>query len=419
MGEIVTFYSYKGGTGRSMALANVAWILASNGYRVLVIDWDLEAPGLHRFFRPFLLDQALTASSSRGLIEFCRDFAIEAATPAPRTLAAEGIESGEGMDERAAPRPYEWYVDRANIMRYAASLEWKKLRITIDFVPAGQQGPGYSGLVNGFNWSNFYERLGGALFLRAFRNHIKSSYDYILVDSRTGVSDTAGICTVVLPDVLVVLFTLNNQSIEGAAAVARSAKEQTRNEFRPDGVRILPVASRIERSEKKKLDQRLRYARSRFGERDWAGIEIPYEPYYAYDERLATWEESPGPLSVLASYERLTDSITNSKVSRMVLPSDDDRAGVIAAFEEGSDAELGETVAEPLAVVGGDAVRHPEHPETFSRARRGTKIFLASTAQDLVAYRHVADDTILRMAQENRGGALRPAAGGAGRRMRA
>ena len=53
-GEVVTFYSYKGGTGRTMALANVAWILAANGKRVLVVDWDLESPGLHRFFRPFL-----------------------------------------------------------------------------------------------------------------------------------------------------------------------------------------------------------------------------------------------------------------------------------------------------------------------------------------------------------------------------
>ena len=30
-GRIITFYSYKGGTGRTMALANTAWILASNG----------------------------------------------------------------------------------------------------------------------------------------------------------------------------------------------------------------------------------------------------------------------------------------------------------------------------------------------------------------------------------------------------
>ena len=53
-GKIVTFYSYKGGTGRTMALANTAWILASNGNKVLVVDWDLESPGLHKYYQPFL-----------------------------------------------------------------------------------------------------------------------------------------------------------------------------------------------------------------------------------------------------------------------------------------------------------------------------------------------------------------------------
>ena len=52
-GRIITFYSYKGGTGRTMALANVACLLAeTHGRPVLVVDWDLEAPGLHRFFPP-------------------------------------------------------------------------------------------------------------------------------------------------------------------------------------------------------------------------------------------------------------------------------------------------------------------------------------------------------------------------------
>nr|WP_193241857.1 AAA family ATPase [Streptomyces phaeolivaceus] len=40
-GTVITFYSFKGGTGRTMALVNTAWILASNGLRVLVVDWDL------------------------------------------------------------------------------------------------------------------------------------------------------------------------------------------------------------------------------------------------------------------------------------------------------------------------------------------------------------------------------------------
>nr|BFE70123.1 hypothetical protein GCM10020092_034240 [Actinoplanes digitatis] len=53
-GKVVTFYSFKGGTGRTMALANVAWILASNGKRVLTVDWDLESPGLHRYYTPFV-----------------------------------------------------------------------------------------------------------------------------------------------------------------------------------------------------------------------------------------------------------------------------------------------------------------------------------------------------------------------------
>ena len=37
-----------------MALANVAYILATNplygSKKVLMIDWDLEAPGLYRYF---------------------------------------------------------------------------------------------------------------------------------------------------------------------------------------------------------------------------------------------------------------------------------------------------------------------------------------------------------------------------------
>jgi cellulose biosynthesis protein BcsQ len=45
-GKIITFYSYKGGTGRSMALANVAWILASKGMRVLMVDWDGRPAGI-------------------------------------------------------------------------------------------------------------------------------------------------------------------------------------------------------------------------------------------------------------------------------------------------------------------------------------------------------------------------------------
>src|ERR671913_346142 len=49
-GMIYTFYSYKGGVGRSMALANIGMQFFNQGYTTLLIDWDLEAPGLERYF---------------------------------------------------------------------------------------------------------------------------------------------------------------------------------------------------------------------------------------------------------------------------------------------------------------------------------------------------------------------------------
>ena len=72
-----------------MALANVAWILASNGLKVLVVDWDLDSPGLHRYFHPFL-DPAKVAATP-GVIELITDYAWAATAgrrPASRLASA-------------------------------------------------------------------------------------------------------------------------------------------------------------------------------------------------------------------------------------------------------------------------------------------------------------------------------------------
>ena len=42
----ITFYSYKGGVGRTTTLALTALQIARKGKKVVVIDMDLEAPGL-------------------------------------------------------------------------------------------------------------------------------------------------------------------------------------------------------------------------------------------------------------------------------------------------------------------------------------------------------------------------------------
>lgn len=309
-GEIITFYSYKGGTGRSMALANVAWVLASSGKRVLVLDWDLEAPGLHRYLHPFLPDKDLT--SSEGVIDFVIDFAAAAVTPA-----------GD-----AAERPAEnWYLPYANVLRYASSLDWAfPDGGTLDFVPAGRQGPDYATRVNSFNWKKFYEQLGGGVFLEAAKEAM-SAYDYVLIDSRTGVSDTSGICTVQMPDILVVCFTYNVQSIEGAAAVAESAQLQRKRPDGEPGIKIFPVPTRVELAEKQKLELARDAAREKFDPflwhipdaergRYWGRVEVLYQPFYAYEEVLATFGDKPQQTnSLLASIEAVTYYLTGGSVT--------------------------------------------------------------------------------------------------------
>jgi cellulose biosynthesis protein BcsQ len=66
--QITTFYSFKGGVGRTMALVNVSAELARKGRRVLIVDFDLEAPGITTY-RPFA-----RASSSAGVVDYITQY---------------------------------------------------------------------------------------------------------------------------------------------------------------------------------------------------------------------------------------------------------------------------------------------------------------------------------------------------------
>ncbi len=313
-GTVVTFYSFKGGTGRTMAMANVAWILASNGKRVLAMDWDLEAPGLHRYFAPFLRDPELTSTS--GVIDLVRDF------------------------ELLSPRPLGGLRGHARVDRYAHSLgSTFPGGGFIEFVSSGRRTPEYSESVNTYDWRGFYENRDGKAFLHALREDMLSRYDYALIDSRTGFSDTSGITTLLLPDVLVNCFTLNVQSVDGGANVARDVKQ-----YAPH-VRILPVPMRVDSGEQDRLDTARNHARTRFQEfldtsvhldpdRYWGDAEIPYRPYYAYEEVLATLKDpihNQGTL--LAAYERLTSLITHGEVASLGPMPEEQRSALAKRFE--------------------------------------------------------------------------------------
>lgn len=321
-GKIVTFYSYKGGTGRTMALANVAWILAANGRRVLVADWDLESPGLHRFFHPFVETEV---RDTPGIIDLIRDYERAAARES-RNFDAERTD----IDEWAADpkreaelrsRLQRLAVERGRAERYAFSLRWTFADDgCLDFLSAGRQNSDYAAALAGLDWDNFFERLCGGKFLEALRSDMKSSYDYVLIDSRTGLSDVADICTMDLPDVLVDCFTLSTQGIEGAAQVARRIQDLDVN------LRILPVPMRVDSAEKEKVEAGHALAMRLFDRLPadltdaqrreyWGAVEVPYRPFYAYEETLAVFGEAPGsPSSMLAAFERLTARITDGEI---------------------------------------------------------------------------------------------------------
>lgn len=50
MGRIVSIHSFRGGTGKSNTVANLAALLARRGLRVGVIDSDIQSPGIHVLF---------------------------------------------------------------------------------------------------------------------------------------------------------------------------------------------------------------------------------------------------------------------------------------------------------------------------------------------------------------------------------
>jgi MinD-like ATPase involved in chromosome partitioning or flagellar assembly len=314
-GQIITFYSYKGGTGRSMALANVAWILAANRKKVFVIDWDLEAPGLHRYFRPFLIDKEL--SNSNGLIDVVHAYVEETVE-----RLAENPDAFADTEDLT-----QWVETFANISNAAISLEYKFAgEGYIDFLPAGRQIAAYAERVNTFNWHQFYKRFGGGEFLEAIKRRLRTQYDYVLIDSRTGVSDTSGISTVQMPDILAVCFTYNNQSMAGAAAVAESVRD-ARVKSGLEAFRIFPIPTRVEQSERVKLAVRQNYARHRFAAlidhipedlrtSYWTEVEIPYIPFHAYEETLAALTDDPNDDKlVLKAIRRITSYLTNNTIT--------------------------------------------------------------------------------------------------------
>src|SRR5690242_20232247 len=91
-GTVCTFYSYKGGVGRSMAVANVAALLSQWNRKVLLVDWDLEAPGLERYFQKFLSG---SRRRSDGIVDLFASIALGETLDWRKSLLRATMPKGE------------------------------------------------------------------------------------------------------------------------------------------------------------------------------------------------------------------------------------------------------------------------------------------------------------------------------------
>jgi Tfp pilus assembly protein PilF len=223
--HIFTFYSYKGGVGRSMALLNVAYTLHSLGRHVLIVDLDLEAPGISGFLRRN--DELVPTSEDKpDVVDLLGDL-----NPAlhweldeqsrPELPVLENYLRSVRNDEESPPEA----------RKYAPALNPRFRRTRLDVLCASDERD-YAARLGSLELSMLSaEQLVtvGNILREIFFSHqfswrwldeekdTPTRYDYILIDSRTGFTETSGLCIGPLADRLLIFCGLNDQNINGTA----------------------------------------------------------------------------------------------------------------------------------------------------------------------------------------------------------
>jgi len=275
---IYTFYSYKGGVGSSMALANVAALCYQFGRNVLIVDWDLEAPGLERFFgytpqsintKPGLIDLYNTYYNQSCQLPIIEDYLIDI----DETLI---ISENEKMKQNITDRKNHLWLIHAG-KRYD---EYKN-----EFILS----------VRGIDWKSKTSKS----FVDDLKDQMNKWADFILIDSRTGYSDVGGICTYRMADVLVGFCSCTDQSIEGLHSVLSDFKKEGMITHRQKEIPAIVIPSRFEPVAPKVAsfeDKLIKYFQSYYSHINrkdkpllWQ-IGIPYQKKFSFEEVLVVSE---------------------------------------------------------------------------------------------------------------------------------
>lgn len=329
--KTITFYSYKGGVGRTMALINVAWRLAKRGKRIGVWDMDLEAPGMS-----LLADLASRDDEcwqGRGLLAYLKT--------SPQELARISLESERQSSPAAMPStsppqaaeqdPSPGEVARVRGRQGGGALGPFACRIVSDeftksgeiiFLPcvdARRQEAGSESLELAKYVDSALQqpqetgegepdsRPDPARLLEVQKRFEKLRCEYLLIDSRTGLCSSAGMATLVYPQQVLVVLGLNRQNVQGtrdALRFFRSTPEGSEIDFR-----LLPslVPCGEEQSKEEAFDRIAAMAAELDLDEEHLLVAngLPYHPQMATEDRPML---VAGRANFLAErYDQLTD----------------------------------------------------------------------------------------------------------------
>ncbi|MDF5723100.1 MAG: AAA family ATPase [Rhizonema sp. PD37] len=183
----VTFYSFKGGVGRTTALTHVAWILAMRGRKVVAVDLDLEAPGLSTAFN-------LNPQPRYGIVDYFYERSYLPNGVAPNIPVTEIF--GEVKIPNATGRVF---------VVPAGSLD-------LDYVSKVDDLRATTVLDSGENlWS---------IFSREIQDQLKP--DILLIDSRTGINQWGALSLLQAADEVIVFLFPNEQNRQGIELLLQS-----------------------------------------------------------------------------------------------------------------------------------------------------------------------------------------------------
>ena len=275
----ITFYSHKGGVGRTSALVNVAYRLARRGKRVFVIDFDLEAPGVDSF--------GLTdgGHSTPGLVEYISAFTFTGKVP--------------------------------NLKDFVLGSTFPETKGRLFLLPGGKRDDAYKSALGRLDWKVLYRQRKGFLLIENLKAAINELFspDYLLIDARTGLTDVAGICTLQLPDLVVLLFSLNEQNVTGISTMLRSIKGNQLNKE----IRTLLVASPVPDMPEWVEARTSRFEAARVAMGKAADVVLPYDPFLAFKESVVDGDARGKSKTHLGkAYDSLTERIIAENSSDVV-----------------------------------------------------------------------------------------------------